>query len=320
MNILVQHNPVFQNFAEAGKQVLQYLYENFGFGLWMITRVEGDDWIVLNAHNDKYNIQVGDVFQWADSFCYHMVQGKTPNIVPCVEDVSLYATAPINREFLIKSYIGQALLNEDGSVFGTLCAIDTEVKSDDILKHASLIELFANLLSSILQSELRENQQRRLRERFEVEALTDALTGLFNRRAWDRLLAAEEGRCQRYGLAATIFSIDLNDLKQINDDLGHDHGDQLIQKTAKLLTETTRSNDVVSRIGGDEFAVLCPEMSLHEAHILYARFTQIFKEAKIQAAFGFATRQLNSDLAQAVIKADKNMYAHKRSIKVRLAQ
>lgn len=314
---LVQHNAVFHNFEEAGKQVLQYLHENFGFGLWMITRVEGEDWIVLNAHNQKYDIQMGDVFHWADSFCYHMVQGKTPNIAPCVEEISLYAAAPINRDLLIKSYIGQALLNEDGSVFGTICAIDTEVKSDDILKHAPLIELLANLLSSILQSELRENQQRRLRERFEVEALTDALTGLFNRRAWDRLLAAEEGRCQRYGLAATIFSIDLNDLKQINDEFGHDRGDVLIQKTAQLLNEATRSNDVVSRLGGDEFAVLCPEMSLHDAHTLYERLTHIFEEANIHAAFGFATRQLNSDLGQAFIKADKNMYAHKRSMKLR---
>lgn len=315
LNHLPQHVN-FQNFEEAGKQVLQYLHEHLGFGLWMITRVEGADWIVLQAQNEKYNIKGGEVFHWADSFCYQMVQGKAPNIAPCSNDILLYAAAPINQNLLIKSYIGQALFNEDGSVFGTICAIDTEIKSDDILKHAPLIELLASLLSSILQSELRGNQERRLKERFEVEALTDSLTGLFNRRAWNRLLDSEEGRCQRYGLAATIFTIDLNDLKKINDQFGHNRGDILIQKTAHLLIGTTRTNDVVSRLGGDEFAILCPEMSLPDAHALYMRLTRVFDEANIQAAFGFATRQLNSDLYAALIQADKNMYVHKRAGKL----
>lgn len=305
----------FQNFEVAAKQVLQYLHEHLSFGLWMITRVEGDDWIVLQTQNDKYDIQGGDVFRWADSFCYQMVQGKTPKIAPAAHDILLYASAPINQNLLIKSYIGQALLNEDGSVFGTMCAIDTEEKSEDIVKHAPLIELLGHLLSTILQSELRGNQERRLKERFEVEALTDGLTGLFNRRAWDRLLSAEEGRCQRYGLPATIFSIDLNNLKKINDKFGHEHGDALIQKTAKLLIETTRTNDVVSRLGGDEFAILCPEMSLADAHILYERLMNVFNNAAIQAAFGFSTRHLNRDLQHTLIQADQQMYEHKRSMK-----
>lgn len=310
------HNIQFHNFEEAGKQVLEYLHENLGFGLWMITRVEGENWIVLQAENEKYNVKAGNFFRWADSFCYHMVQGKTPNIAPCVSDISLYANAAINQNLSIKSYIGQALFNEDGSVFGTMCAIDTEIKPNDILKDAPLVQLLGSLLSSILQGELRENQQRRLRERFEVEALTDGLTGLFNRRAWDRLVESEEGRCRRFGLPATIFSIDLNDLKQVNDQLGHTQGDHLIQKVAELLLKTTRSNDVVSRLGGDEFAILCPEMSMFDAETLFKRLISVFLEENIHVAIGYATRQLDSDLPGAFIKADQNMYEHKRQVKL----
>ena len=310
------HNIKFQNFVEAAKQVLEYLHEHLGFGLWMITRVEGENWIVLQAENEKYNVKAGDVFRWADSFCYHMVQGKAPNIAPCASDISLYASAPINQDLLIKSYIGQALFNEDGSIFGTICAIDTEIKPNDILKAAPLVELFGSLLSSILQSELRENQQRRLRERFEVEALTDGLTGLYNRRAWNRLVEAEDGRCQRFGLPATIFSIDLNDLKQVNDQFGHEQGDHLIQMTAELLLKTTRSNDVVSRLGGDEFAILCPEMSLIDAEALSKRLINVFLENNIHVAIGYATRQLDSDLHEVFIEADTNMYEHKRQVKL----
>lgn len=316
MNTSTQHNVIYENFEEAGKQVLRYLHRKYGFGLWMITRVEGDDWIVLQAENEKYDIQVGNVFRWKDSFCYHMVQGKTPKIAPRAQEVECYAQALINHDLKIASYIGQALLHEDGSVFGTICAIDTEPKSDEILSYGPLIELLSDLLSSILQSELRENQQRRLKERFEVEALTDGLTGLFNRRAWDRLLAAEEGRCQRYGLAATLYSIDLNDLKFINDQYGHDHGDRYIQKVAEILLKTTRINDVVARLGGDEFAVLCPEVSTVEAEIVFDRLLRAFAAEGIHVAMGYATRMLNSDLNAVLIQADQRMYEHKRQMKL----
>ncbi|NHC04222.1 sensor domain-containing diguanylate cyclase [Acinetobacter sp. 187] len=305
----------FHNFEEAGKRVLKYLHEHFGFGLWMITRVENDNWIILQSENEKYDIQQGQVFRWSDSYCYHMVQGKTPKIAPCSNNIEVYANASINQHLEIQSYIGEPLLNEDGSVFGSICGIDTEVKSDDLIKDAPILELLGSLLSTILQSELRENQQRRLRERFEVEALTDGLTGLYNRRAWDSLLKLEEERCQRYGLPATIFSLDLNDLKLINDQFGHDRGDQLIQNTAELLKMNMRANDVIARLGGDEFVILCPEMSCCAADALSERLVMKFAEADIHVAIGYASRQLNTTLDAVLIEADKNMYAHKKRVK-----
>lgn len=305
----------FHNFEEAGKRVLQYLHEHFGFGLWMITRVENENWIILQSENEKYDIQPGEVFRWVDSYCYHMVQGKTPKIAPCSKKIEVYAKAPINQHLTIEAYIGEPLLNEDGSVFGTICGIDTEVKPDYLLKDAGIVELLGSLLSTILQSELRENQQRRLRERFEVEALTDGLTGLYNRRAWDSLIDQEEQRCQRFGLAASIFSLDLNDLKQVNDQFGHDQGDCLIQQTASLLEKNMRSNDVIARLGGDEFVILCPEMTLNDADSLLNRLLSLFDEANIQVAIGYSSRELNSNLNQALIRADKNMYMHKKQSK-----
>lgn len=305
-------NMQFHNFEEAGKRVLKFLHEHFGFGLWMITRVENDKWIILQSENEKYEIKQGQVFRWVDSYCYHMVQGKTPKIAPCSKKIEVYAQAAINQHLNIESYIGEPLMNEDGSVFGTICGIDTEIKSEEILKDSPIIELLGSLLSTILQSELRENQQRRLRERFEVEALTDGLTGLYNRRAWGRLLNQEEERCQRYGLPSTIFSLDLNDLKQVNDQFGHAQGDRLIQNAANLLTRSMRSNDVIARIGGDEFVILCPEMTMLDAEGLFDRLLSIFAEVNLQVAIGYSCRQLNTTLQDVFIQADQNMYRHKK--------
>lgn len=305
-------NMQFHNFEEAGKRVLKFLHEHFGFGLWMITRVENDKWIILQSENEKYEIKQGQVFRWVDSYCYHMVQGKTPKIAPCSKKIEVYAQAAINQHLNIESYIGEPLMNEDGSVFGTICGIDTEIKSEEILKDSPIMELLGSLLSTILQSELRENQQRRLRERFEVEALTDGLTGLYNRRAWGRLLNQEEERCQRYGLPSTIFSLDLNDLKQVNDQFGHAQGDRLIQNAANLLTRSMRSNDVIARIGGDEFVILCPEMTMLDAEGLFDRLLSIFAEVNLQVAIGYSCRQLNTTLQDVFIQADQNMYRHKK--------
>lgn len=305
----------FKNFEEAGQAVLKFLYQKFGFNLWMITRTEGDDWIVLQSEDNGYNVQPGQVFRWADSFCSHMVQGKAPRIAPRSEDIPLYINAPIAKQVEIKAYIGQPLTKEDGSLFGTLCAIDPKPQSDTITKEAGLIDLLGQMLSYILQGELREVEQIRQRERFKEEALNDSLTGLFNRRAWDNLISLEEERCKRYGHPTAILMIDLNNLKTVNDSLGHTAGDELIQKAATALKGCVRSNDIVARLGGDEFAILSIENNQVNAENLVNRVLQVFAEANISAAIGLAMRNPLNGLLKALQEADEKMYAHKKKIK-----
>lgn len=305
----------FKNFEEAGQAVLKFLYQKFGFNLWMITRTEGDDWIVLQSEDNGYNVQPGQVFRWADSFCSQMVQGKAPRIAPRSEDIPLYVNAPIGKQVEIKAYIGQPLTKEDGSLFGTLCAIDPKPQSETIIKEAGLIDLLGQMLSYILQGELREVEQIRQRERFKEEALSDSLTGLFNRRAWDNLISLEEERCKRYGHPTAILMIDLNNLKTINDSLGHTAGDELIQKAATALKGCVRSNDIVARLGGDEFAILSIENNQVNAENLVNRVLQVFAEANISAAIGLAMRNPLNGLLKTLQEADEQMYAHKKKIK-----
>lgn len=305
----------FRSFQEAGQAVLKFLHSRFGFNLWMITRVEDKDWIVLQSEDHGYDVQPGQVFQWADSFCFHMIAGKGPKIAPRSEDIPLYATAPINQQVSIKSYIGQPLIHEDGSLFGTLCAIDPQIKSDAIMQEVELVELFGNLLSNILQAELRQNEQIRQHERLEAEALRDGLTGLYNRRAWEKLVTTEEERCKRYGHPAAVFFIDLNDLKKVNDSLGHDRGDELIQQTANVLRNTARSNDIVARLGGDEFVILSLENDEAGAEVLLSRLMQALKQEKIAAAIGVAMRHPAQGLFKAAAEADRRMFEHKRQLK-----
>lgn len=306
----------FKKFEEAGQIVLKFLYQRFGFNLWMITRAEGEDWIVLQSEANGYNVKPGQVFRWADSFCSHMVKGKAPTIAPRSEDIPLYASAPINKLVAIKAYIGQPLTNEDGSLFGTLCAIDPQPKSETILKDAGLVEVLAKMLSYTLQAELREVEHLRKLERIEFESLTDVLTGLFNRRAWDKLVHLEEERCKRYGHPTAVLMIDLNDLKVTNDTFGHFAGDELIQKAASTLKKCIRTNDILARLGGDEFAILSIENNKEGAEVLLERILQAFDEANISTAIGLAMRNPAHGIFRAIREADKKMYEHKKITKL----
>lgn len=305
----------FKDFEDAGKKVLEYLHQHLGFNLWMITRTEGNDWIVLQTKDHGYGVKPGQVFKWDDSYCSQMVLGKTPCIAPNSEEIPLYAQAGINKLVDIKAYIGQPLLNEDGTLFGTLCAIDPSPQPQNIEAYRDLLEVFSLLLSRILQNELKINEQKRVSEKFEMDSLTDHLTGTFNRRAWDNLLALEENRCKIYGHPTTIIIIDLNNLKDINDQFGHAEGDLLIQKTAHILKKSVRSGDLVARLGGDEFGILNIEMNLDNTQKLVNRILTSFEQAGITAAIGFSVREPHKNLQQTLTEADQKMYEHKLKVK-----
>lgn len=300
------------DFNAAAKAVLTYLQQHLGFDLWMVTRTEGNDWIVLQAHDQGYGIKPGEVFCWADSFCSRMVKGDGPRIAPCAKDVPVYADAPINDQISIGAYVGVPLIYSDGTLFGTLCAVDPQQQPETITQQLSLVELFAQLLSSILHADLRVAEQTRHAERLQTEAISDILTGVYNRRGWNDLLANEEQRCRLYGDPACVMVIDLDGLKTLNDTLGHTAGDQLLQRAAQAMTQAVRRQDVVARIGGDEFAILCVDCPLDMGAQLKQRMQFHLESAQVKASVGIAGRQPSLGLQQAWLEADQAMYAEKR--------
>ncbi|MEB3288926.1 MAG: sensor domain-containing diguanylate cyclase [Leptolyngbya sp.] len=303
---------LFPDFNAAATAVLSYLQQTLGFGLWMVTRTEGEDWIVLQAQDQGYGVKQGDVFRWTDSFCSRMVAGQGPRIAPNSEQVPAYAAAPIAAQVAIRAYVGVPLAAQDGTLFGTLCAIDPTPQPESITEHLPLIELLAQLLSSILHADMAAAEQARRADRLQTEAFTDALTGLYNRRGWDQLLAEEEESCANYGFPACVVVIDLDNLKTVNDTLGHTAGDLLIQQTSEILRQETRRHDIIARIGGDEFVVLCTECSAGQGQWLGERLQQALNNNDIQASVGIAPRYPSRGLKAAWAEADRAMYQQKR--------
>ncbi len=141
-----------------------------------------------------------------------------------------------------------------------------EAGADDYLpKPYNEIELnariYACLRTKALQDELRE-KNRQLQEmltKVETLAITDSLTGLFNRRHCENVLENEFNRSVRYSTPLSCLMIDIDHFKKINDTFGHRTGDTVLREVARLIKDTAREIDTVSRWGGEEFVVLQPQ-------------------------------------------------------------
>jgi diguanylate cyclase (GGDEF)-like protein len=108
-------------------------------------------------------------------------------------------------------------------------------------------------------------------ERTARSAITDHLTGLFNRGHFDACLRKEINRCRRYGQSASLLMMDLDDFKRVNDLHGHPAGDAALREVGRLLVQRVRDIDVAARYGGEEFAVILPETRRTHAHVVAER-------------------------------------------------
>ena len=301
------HALFFRDFETAGHAVLAFLHQRLGFDLWMITRTEGEDWIVLQREDQGYGVEPGSVFRWRDSFCSEMVKGNGPRIAPRSEAVPAYVAAPIGHQVPIQAYVGTPLVHADGSLFGTLCAIHPSPQPESIVGEQALVELLGAMLSTLLQTELRAAAETRRAEQLEAEAMTDTLTGLYNRQGWNRLLAAEEDRCRRYGHPAAVLVINL-DASECAGTAQDAPADEALRLRASVaLQEAARTLDIVARLDEAEFGILAAECDREGANALVARVREALENAHIPASVGVAMRRPSNGLLGAWDKAGQRL-------------
>ncbi len=306
----------FSDFLSAARAVVGYLHERLDFGLLMVTRKEGDHMRVVAVVDSAYGLQEQDELSWTDSVCRATAEGRAPSIVPDITGIPSLADAAEKEAEAgrpLRSHMGLPLLHPDGSLYGTICAADPQPKPGDIVGDLPLFELMAQLLSTVLAVETKAATEVRRAELAEEESLVDGLTGLSNRRAWDRYLEIEENRCRRYGIPASVVVVDLDHLKEVNDSEGHAGGDALLRLVAETLEQCSREPDICSRTGGDEFAILAVDCDETAAEALAERVDEALAEKRVQASLGWATRVPITGLQEAVRRADQGMFQAKRN-------
>jgi diguanylate cyclase (GGDEF)-like protein len=158
-------------------------------------------------------------------------------------------------------------------------------------------------------------------KKLQINAATDALTGLYNRRLFEEYCEKELNRAKRYSQPLALVILDLHRLKQVNDHYGHLQGDQALQMAAATLRKTLRASDFAFRIGGDEFALLLPQADPEQATTLCRRVRAHFEsemeplklDVPVTLDFGVAVHPQDGDEKEALLRlADERLYHLKR--------
>jgi len=154
-------------------------------------------------------------------------------------------------------------------------------------------------------------------KKLQLNAVTDPLTGLYNRRLFGEAFEKELNRARRYGLPLGLVILDLHRFKEVNDKHGHPCGDEVLRAAASTLRKALRTSDSAFRIGGDEFALLLPQTDAAQALALSRRVGTVFGESiehfqigvSVSMDHGVATFPQDGDQADQLIRvADERLY------------
>ena len=152
------------------------------------------------------------------------------------------------------------------------------------------------------------------------QAITDGMTGLYNRRYFEEYIKKEAIRAMRQNQKFTVIGLDLDHLKQINDTYGHNYGDIAIKAIAEVLKSNARSIDIAARMGGEEFNLILPGVDIEGGCIAAERIrkaiesVELEKIGRITASLGVATYPDQSDDIQELLElTDQAMYESKRN-------
>jgi diguanylate cyclase len=161
-----------------------------------------------------------------------------------------------------------------------------------------------------------------LRQAHQKDVLTDALTGIANRRAYEFELARRISQWERDGTPLILALIDIDHFKKFNDRYGHSAGDSVLQTVAQTLQNTIRKADLVARIGGEEFAIILPGINFEEAKDVAERMRRLIEAQKcsyeglvlkVTVSLGFSQLLPNEDSASLTKRADAALYSSKEA-------
>jgi diguanylate cyclase len=220
---------------------------------------------VLFARNSRdLQIPEGLSVPWGDTLCKRALDENRP----FTDDVGgVWGDSAAARELGIQSYVSAPVRTDDGALYGTLCAASAQ-RRPMTPEAEHLLRLFAGLIEQQVARENLVQQLRHANAELSTQALTDALTGLMNRRALLQELTRLISLAHRTGSWLLAGAIDLDGFKQIINSHGQHAGDDFLRGISRRLLTTLRAGDVLARMSGDEFVVigLGPRLSEDGAH------------------------------------------------------
>ncbi|KIL43844.1 sensor domain-containing diguanylate cyclase [Jeotgalibacillus soli] len=222
-------------FEKAAKDLIEltssYLEEKFVF----LGRTTETTFSILKIQKNDVDCELGEGIKidLTDSLCHLIFNSKKPVILNDIDKDEAAKQIPVVSEANIRSYLGVPIFLKDGELFGTLCAVDSKLSSFSE-KDVQILEKLAYFFSYVLE--------------LEKLAMHDGLTELYNRNFFESVIA----QSIQYG---TIMLLDLDGFKSVNDQYGHETGDEVIKKVADCIKKIVFEDDYAIRMGGDEFVI-----------------------------------------------------------------
>jgi len=250
------------------------------------------------------------------AFCAHaLMRPDEPLVVDDLREDPRFANNPlVVQPPHLCFYAGAPLIDKNGFALGTIAVVDTKPRTLSDAERLVLKDL-STLVITALESRHRANQLSHL-------AMTDYLTGLANRVQFEKTLNAEIAHSKRTGELFTVFYMDLDDFKLVNDNLGHAAGDEVLCEVSRRMMKQIRAEDLLARIGGDEFALFMRQSEGDTVESLAKRIAEVVsapitltsgKNVSVGISVGIAkfteaVDSMNTLLAQ----ADQALYKIKR--------
>jgi diguanylate cyclase len=311
--------------AELTRQLLGLLGRISGLESTYLTLVDFEQQVqqILYARNTG-NLQIpeGLHLDWNDTLCRRVLEGGPA----CTSEVpELYPDSAMARDLRIQSYVTVPVMDPDGGIFGTLCGASgqrVQVSEDVRLVMETLAQMIAlQLANDAALQQIAEQAEQLSAANATLQRLasTDALTGLFNRRHVDRELTGICSFARRRGEPVSVVAIDVDHFKTINDSFGHSTGDDVLVGIAEHLRQQTRQEDLIGRLGGDEFILVLAATDQAGARRLAERVRAAISTAPLDTRVGPVTATVSvgvttgdgSDPQRLLRRADAALYAAK---------
>jgi diguanylate cyclase (GGDEF)-like protein len=267
---------------------------------------------LVDSHRQWFKSKIGwNINETARdvSFCQHAIQQSEVFIVPDATKDERFASSPlVSADPKVRFYAAAPVFTSDGRhALGTICVLD-RVARQLTPSQLEALKALGRQVQAQLELRLSLNKEKQL-------ARIDALTGVFNRRAFYEVLQRERNRAHRHNRALTVAYIDLDNFKEVNDSFGHHAGDSVLIAIAGVMARNLRQHDFVARLGGDEFAILLPETGPEPARQVitkvHARLVDSMKENGLPVTFSIGAVTFITFLSgveDMLQKADELMY------------
>lgn len=319
--------------SEVLSTVVNGLSEELGYLQCIVFQIfefeSGNRLKIRAANENKFSDRIQEIL-YSSIFSYDVpISAKKNPIVQAIEKREVKKIKGFSQLFTDSSpEIEQDKLKEIDDITGNRaicilpiivqekpfgCLVTISARNEIVPTEQNFLSLFAGQIELAVTIA-------NLFEQIKKQALTDPLTGLYNRRHFDQCLTTEIERSLRLNQPFTLISLDLDHLKKINDNYGHATGDEAIQKIGEVLKKNARSVDIPARFGGEEFAVILPGIDIEGGIKAAERLKASIEESKLKevekitASIGVATFLRHTEMLGELLElADQAMYRAKKN-------